>query len=514
MFDFFKDMFSAFRQNSLERIKSPFLGAFVFSWLGFNWQMLAILFLSKDDILTRLNYINLNFNVDKLLLGPISTTILICIMLPTANKIITKLQKKTNHETNIIILQSKIDIATKQLEIAAFEAKKKLAEEREKKNIEADVNAIITSRDQLADNLKDARGAIDAHQKTIDNLLSREASLKDSIKDLDLDLKRSTDDNEKLNIELEVKRKSIEDLNRELNYARSQMNKVSDESIKNSLLLNSVTDEKFKLQGEVKSLKEQNEKLRDEVKEITVEFARSKVNKSNKKASEAKIALDNDLTSSYVPSNQSGALTVAAKSPEQSAMSAAWAAATKLSSAAWSQSATQNALAAVKFPEQSAMSEAWAAATKISSVPGSQSAISAALAASTKYREQSAMSAAWAAATRFSSVPGSQPAIPAALAAAAKFRDQSAISAAWAAATKSPTNLLNIPTQITRLPHHFDTSTTDPKSVKIIDKIDEKSSGANDIKAEPLVINDSSQPSVIDDGERDKDEGHIEEANS
>jgi len=155
MLDFFKDIFASFRQSSLERIKSPFLGAFVFSWVGFNWQMLAVLFMSKQSIIGRIDYINAHFHISNYLLGPISTTVLICLILPLANKHITKLQKSTNQDTNELILQSKIDIAEKQVELAGYEAKKKLAEEREKKNIEASIALILRENKRLTE-LSDA----------------------------------------------------------------------------------------------------------------------------------------------------------------------------------------------------------------------------------------------------------------------------------------------------------------------------------------------------------------------
>ncbi|EPE0675806.1 hypothetical protein ACSFSI_001615 [Escherichia coli] len=86
MLDFIRDIYSSFRQASLERVKSPFLGAFVFSWLCFNWQMLAILFFSSKDIEKRLAIINGSFGIVSFLIAPICTTALIVILLPQINK--------------------------------------------------------------------------------------------------------------------------------------------------------------------------------------------------------------------------------------------------------------------------------------------------------------------------------------------------------------------------------------------------------------------------------------------
>lgn len=142
MLDFIKDIFFAFKQNSIERIRNPFIGAFVFSWLGFNWQALSIVLFSKKDIIDRIKYINENYDIGSFLLGPICTTILICFVLPQVNKFFTKIQKKPISETTDIIMQSKIDFAEMQLKIADFDAKKKLAEKREARNIEDGIDAI------------------------------------------------------------------------------------------------------------------------------------------------------------------------------------------------------------------------------------------------------------------------------------------------------------------------------------------------------------------------------------
>lgn len=136
MLDFIRDIFASFRQSSLERVRSPFLGAFVFSWLGFNWPILAILFFSNREIEKRLVYITDNFGIESYLIGPLCTSALIAYLLPKINKLVTKIQDKPNTETIEMSLESKIRIAKKQQEIAEIDARKKLAEKKEERNIE------------------------------------------------------------------------------------------------------------------------------------------------------------------------------------------------------------------------------------------------------------------------------------------------------------------------------------------------------------------------------------------
>ena len=149
MFDFIKEIFASFRQASLERIKSPVLGAFVFSWLGFNWQMVAIVMFSDKAMESRIEYINQRFDIGDYLFGPIYVTVLICIILPQVNKWVTKIQGKPNSETVMLSLAAKISIAQQQQQIAEIEAKKKLAEKREEKNIEDEITLILKRNNDL-----------------------------------------------------------------------------------------------------------------------------------------------------------------------------------------------------------------------------------------------------------------------------------------------------------------------------------------------------------------------------
>lgn len=258
MLDFFKDIFSAFRQNSLERIKSPFLGAFVFSWFGFNWQMLSILFFSKQNILGRLDYINSYFNVGDYILAPVSTTILICLFLPSANKFVTKFQKGTNHETNMLILQSKIDIASKQVEIADYEAKKKLAEEREKKNIDANIHAILKENIDSREEIKSQNEKI-----SLNNILIRD--LNNEVDNLKKEMNASKSSSEThagmhlkslktiAHLKAEIEKNKSEKL--ELIQLKEQNEELTEKLMSISSALNSREKEVLKLESELKNIK-------------------------------------------------------------------------------------------------------------------------------------------------------------------------------------------------------------------------------------------------------------------
>ena len=170
MLDFVRDIYTSFRQTSLERVKSPFLGAFVFSWIGFNWQMLAIALFSKKEIEERLEIINKNYDIGNYLLAPICTTALIVILLPQINKFITRIQDKPNSDTLQLNLSSKINIAKLQQSLAESEARKKLAEKKEERFIEESIHAIKASYDKAMED-------INKKEDEINNLLKAENEL-------------------------------------------------------------------------------------------------------------------------------------------------------------------------------------------------------------------------------------------------------------------------------------------------------------------------------------------------
>ncbi len=149
MLEFIRDIYTSFRQTSLERVKSPYLGAFVFSWIAFNWPMIAVLFFSKKDIELRIEYINNHFDIGDYLLGPIFTSALIAFLLPQVNKLITKIQDKPTSDTIELTLSSKIRVAELQQSIAEIEAKKKLADKKEEKYIEESIYAIKEENKKL-----------------------------------------------------------------------------------------------------------------------------------------------------------------------------------------------------------------------------------------------------------------------------------------------------------------------------------------------------------------------------
>lgn len=245
MLDFIKDIFAAFRQNSLERMKSPFLGAFVFSWLGFNWQLLAILFISKKDIEERIFYINHHFGIESLLVGPLFTTTLICILLPQATKFIVKMQSKPISDATLTTMTEKIALAAKQLEIADIESKKRLSDKREERSIEEDIQAVKRENislkktiDEQDGNLKtlttalnDASTQINAATIQMSTLSNQSEKLQKTVQEKDQVIVQLTDSNLDLERLASIKRDDLKAYSYIISTLRARLPILFDDSL-------------------------------------------------------------------------------------------------------------------------------------------------------------------------------------------------------------------------------------------------------------------------------------------
>ncbi len=232
MLDFIRDIYASFRQTSLERVKSPFLGPFVFSWLGFNWQMLAVIFFSTKSIEERLSLINKSFDVGDYIFAPICTTALIVIILPRFNKFITWVQDKPNSDTVEMSLVSKIKIAELQQSLAENEARKKLADKKEERFIEENIVLIKQDHEKAIANLKNK-------ENKISNLMDAITELQGKLAKAETMLKVEQESKSQTQNELIIEKDNNRTLGDQIIKIKSELNKL-----KSNLSLSKETYEK------------------------------------------------------------------------------------------------------------------------------------------------------------------------------------------------------------------------------------------------------------------------------
>ena len=183
MFSFFRDMLSAFRQSSLERIQSAVLGAFIFSWMAFNWKLLAVLFFSEQKIEERISLIELHYNdLTYCLWLPLFFTGLICGLFPWINVFVTKYQDKPKTNNERIVLQSRHKIAKLNKWIAQADAQKSLAVKRLERDIEENILGIKKENKLLEENKKMLMDNIDNLTKELSDKNTEIQTLNNEIK--------------------------------------------------------------------------------------------------------------------------------------------------------------------------------------------------------------------------------------------------------------------------------------------------------------------------------------------
>ena len=258
MLEFIRDLFASFRQTSLERVKSPFLGVFVFSWIAFNWPMLAILFFSKKEIESRIEFINSNFEIGSYLLAPLCTSVLIAFLLPQINKIITKIQDKPNSETIELTLSSKIRVAELQQSIAEIEARKKLADKKEERFIEESIESIKNENSKLNDQVL----SYEVEVKDLQARLSDSKAEENSLRTLLRSEKESVAQSENV-------RKQLSDINLNLNSTIKELEQ-SIEHAKSDIKI--LTKDVSELRIEKEALVKKNENLSDQLTTLAHEY--------------------------------------------------------------------------------------------------------------------------------------------------------------------------------------------------------------------------------------------------
>ena len=215
-----KNIINTFFKTTEERIRNPFMGAFITSWIVFNWKPIFYFILAEESIVTKIDYIEKNFNdIWNYLYFPLLAAVFYIVILPHLNLIFDAINKYSTAKKNEAVILKKIQI---------IEDEKKLAIEELK--------------------LEEAKTQF--RERNTHNLLVDE--LQQQIKKQDKEFSKSKEEYQ-LNID-ELKHELFEKeqtMNRELKNLRGRL----DESIR----------EKYQLQDEVLSRENEVNKLTTEL---------------------------------------------------------------------------------------------------------------------------------------------------------------------------------------------------------------------------------------------------------
>ena len=112
-----KDIFLSIFKSSEERLKNPFIGTFVLSFIALNWKAISVFILSDQKIEERINYVTNNYsNLLNLLLFPTLFSVFYLVAIPYLMWFFEVLTYKSFKERSQNLYKNKlIDIDGKKL---------------------------------------------------------------------------------------------------------------------------------------------------------------------------------------------------------------------------------------------------------------------------------------------------------------------------------------------------------------------------------------------------------------
>jgi hypothetical protein len=218
------DLIKSFVDSSKERIKNPILGAFILSFIIFNWKAILFLFFSTATIEDKLYLISLKYSSFYSLLIPFIISIVYSIAIPKLTLIIEDINKKTKQKRQENLYGEKKDEVKLKLDLADQELKlqDKLSRNQEIKDM----------LDKI-ENLENTIKLKDESQKAIED------DYRNQITDLITRLNNSNSSQEERDNQLKKLRIQVEELkNKSKHFLKELYNELSIEDQNQILSLN------------------------------------------------------------------------------------------------------------------------------------------------------------------------------------------------------------------------------------------------------------------------------------
>ncbi len=217
MKEFLQSIFKA----TEERIKNPFIGAFMTSWFFFNWKPIVFLIFSSKTIEDKITYIDSSFSdICFVLWFPFCSAIFYVLILPYLNLLIEELLKYSSIQRNLILINKQKQTIENQKQLAIEEIK---LEEAKTDFRERDTHNKLV--DDLQKNIKDLEIKSEEEKKRNSELLNqlkselvnRDKIASTEIKSFEKRYSESRSHMMELNESLFQKERQIQELNSILN---------------------------------------------------------------------------------------------------------------------------------------------------------------------------------------------------------------------------------------------------------------------------------------------------------
>ena len=176
-----KEIFSSIFKSSEERLKNPFIGAFLLSFIAINWKPILVVLISNKTIENRIDYVAENFsNISYTLFLPLAIAVFYIGVLPYLMMIFDKLtyyalsQRNDNlYKNKLLDIKGKKLVATSEIELENLKS-----DYKEK----SDLNKKIK---KLEDEISLRETRLDNFDKEKSNLEKKILNLEGTIKEKD-----------------------------------------------------------------------------------------------------------------------------------------------------------------------------------------------------------------------------------------------------------------------------------------------------------------------------------------
>lgn len=225
-----RELLNTFFKSTEERIKNPFIGSFITSWIVFNWKPIIFLILSSKIIESKIVYIEENFsNIWYVFLFPLIAGIFYVLILPYINLVFDELLKYSVIKRNSAIISKKIQIIQDEEklaieEIKLEEAKTEYRERNTHNKLVEELQNQIKNTEELM--LKEKERSSKLNKELKDEFAQRENMINEEISNLQKRISDSRAENFELKEAIYSKENRIQELSSRLKENEEDVNTI------------------------------------------------------------------------------------------------------------------------------------------------------------------------------------------------------------------------------------------------------------------------------------------------
>lgn len=174
MWDTIKEIYLSVKKTSTDRIKSPFYGVFILTWLVFNWEPVAVILFSELKMEQRIGFVNAVYPIK--VLYPLLTALFLAFLLPIINEKFTFLQSKPISRTAVILAIRRKRALLADISVERYRAKRDVTYDRHVAGAEKEIQdmheEIVTSKERVGE-LNAERERLSNELKGVNSLLKK-----------------------------------------------------------------------------------------------------------------------------------------------------------------------------------------------------------------------------------------------------------------------------------------------------------------------------------------------------